>query len=198
MLSVVVAFQLALVKIRCKFMTIFAFNDWKDLMCLIERKGSLRTTQLFLKAFWRYVVSATAAWDAVCFISTICNVLNQFQSAIKKIKILRIFLEGISIVARKLTRRRTRRSEALPFSSRYARTGAPTEARQLYYSWRYYLGWRGAIMVCTRFTARWCYPFDLTVNLKYIKGSIEFDYWNTNVICKYFYFFFKWWFCLTR
>ena len=186
MLSVVVAFQLALVKIRCKFMTIFTFDDRKGLMCLIERKSNLRTTQFFFKAFLRYVVSATAARDAVCFISTIYNVFHQVQSPIKKFW-NRIFLEWISIVARKLTRRRTRRSKALPFFSRYARTGAPTEAWLLYYSWRYYLGWRGAIMVCTRFTARWCYPFDLTVNLKYIKGSIEFDYWHTKVICKYYY-----------
>ena len=45
-----------------------------------------------------------------------------------------IFVEGLNTVARKLTRRRTRRSEALPFYSTYARTGAPTEARLLYYS----------------------------------------------------------------
>ena len=94
-----------------------------------------------------------------------------------------IFVERINTVARKLTRRRTRRSEALPFYSTYGRTGAPTDARLLYYSCRYCLSWTGA-MVYTSFTARCFYPFDLTVNLKYRTRRIKFNYWHKNVISK--------------
>ena len=184
MLSVIVAFQLAFVKVRCKLVTFYAFNHVERVVCLIDSFRDHTKAQLFFKAFWWYVMSAAATWDAVCFIPTICNVINQPQSQIKHgLKLNRIFLKVLNTVTTKLTRRRTRRSKAVPFYSTYARTGAPTEARLLYYSWRYCLSWTGA-MVYTSFTARWFYPFDLTVNLKYRTGRIKFNYWHKNVISK--------------
>ena len=59
-LSVIVAFQLAFVKVRCKLVTLYAFNHVERGVCLIESLWDHIIAQLFFKAFWWYVMSAAA------------------------------------------------------------------------------------------------------------------------------------------